>query len=91
MSDIILGRRRNAIVSLCSSSEITTFDQSHDISVGLEKVEENLETLEGSVFQDPTISTLAKIQRLKVELRRFRAANLPLQEAVNGLLREEAS
>ena len=58
--------------------------------VGLEKVEENLLTLEDAVFQDPSVSTLAGIQRLKIELRRFRGATLPLREAVNGLLREES-
>jgi magnesium transporter len=57
--------------------------------VVLERIEEKLELLEDAVFEDPTVSTLAEIQRLKVELLRFRKAIWPLREAVNGLLREE--
>ncbi|HUV14249.1 MAG TPA: magnesium/cobalt transporter CorA [Acidobacteriota bacterium] len=58
--------------------------------VVLEKVAERLEVLEDAVFEDPTMSTLAEIQRLKVELLRFRKAIWPLRETINGLLREES-
>ena len=56
----------------------------------LEKIEEKLEVLEDAVFENPTMSALAEIQRLKVELLRFRKAIWPLRETVNGLLREES-
>ena len=46
--------------------------------------------LEDAVFENPTVPTLAEIQRLKVELLRFRKAVWPLREKVNGLVREES-
>jgi magnesium transporter len=58
--------------------------------VVLERVEEKLEDLEDAVFENPTVSTLAEIQRLKVELLRFRKAVWPLRETINGLVREES-
>lgn len=57
--------------------------------VVLDKVAENLESLEDAVFENPTASTLAEIQRLRVELLRFRKAIRPLRETINGLIREE--
>jgi magnesium transporter len=57
--------------------------------VVLDKVGENLEILEDAVFENATASTLAEIQRLRVELLRFRKAIRPLRETINGLVREE--
>jgi magnesium transporter len=56
----------------------------------LEKIEEKLEVLEDAVFDNPTMPALVEIQRLKVELLRFRKAIWPLRETINGLLREES-
>jgi magnesium transporter len=58
--------------------------------VELEKVQERLEILEDAVFGNPTVSILAEIQRLKIELLSFRKAIWPLRETINGLLRDES-
>ncbi len=57
----------------------------------LESIGQNIEDIEGVLLTDPEIGTLHKIHKLKWNLLFMRKSLWPLREAINNLVRSEAT